>query len=59
MVINKLPDGSENTILFDNNNDPFQLNNIADKEPETISYLISELQKWLLTTNDPWKINSK
>ena len=57
LMINKLSDGSESTTLFDNINDPYQLNNIAGKDPEIVSYLILELQKWLTANNDPWRKN--
>jgi arylsulfatase A-like enzyme len=40
--------------LFDLENDPYQLRNIADDEPSRVSRLRSILGYWLEKTSDPW-----
>ncbi len=42
-------------ILHDNLNDPYQLKNIAGKEPGVVSQLKRELNSWLRKTNDHWQ----
>ncbi len=43
--------------LFDNQNDPYQLVNIAAENPEIVQQLIrQELEPWLIKTGDPWSI---
>ena len=41
-------------ILFDREQDPFQLNNIAPDQPELIKQFSSRLKDWLKKTNDPF-----
>lgn len=41
-------------ILFDRGQDPFQLNNIAARRPELIKQFSSRLKAWLKKTNDPF-----
>jgi len=53
-VVEKEDDNSFNYILFDNQNDPYQLKNIADESPELSDRLKAELNRWLKATNDPW-----
>lgn len=51
---NKPVSGGEELVLFDNMNDPYQLQNIVNSNPETVKHLKSELKFWLEKTNDPW-----
>ena len=55
MIINKNTDGSDKKFLYDNLHDPFQLENIAEKEVETVNGLKKELNEWLLLTKDSWR----
>jgi len=48
-------DGKKEILLFDNQKDPYQLNNIAESSPKVVRRLTSELRQWLDKTNDPWK----
>ena len=41
-------------ILFDRDQDPFQLNNIASDQPELIKQFSNQLKDWLKKTNDPF-----
>lgn len=41
-------------LLFDREQDPFQLNNIAPDQPELIKQFSSRLKDWLKKTNDPF-----
>jgi arylsulfatase A-like enzyme len=43
-----------NTILFDNQNDPFQLNNIAVEHPDLVNKFKSQVFEKLTEINDPW-----
>ena len=46
-----------NYTLYDNQNDPFQLKNIATENPQVVRQLIEEeLEPWLEKTSDPWWI---
>ncbi len=54
-AINRLKDGKNEVLLFDNRKDPYQLNNIADSRPEVVRKLTGELNQWLRKTKDPWK----
>jgi len=54
-AINRLKDGKNEVLLFDNRKDPYQLNNIADSSPEVVRRLTGELNQWLRKTKDPWK----
>jgi arylsulfatase A-like enzyme len=49
-------DGKKKVLLFDNQQDPYQLKNIAASEPEVVRQLTDELTQWLRKTRDPWKI---
>jgi len=55
MVINNTPDeATEQVALFDNSNDPCQMENIADRRPDAARKLIEEdLIPWLARTGDP------
>jgi hypothetical protein len=48
--------GYKDILLFDNQNDPYQLKNIAENNPTIVRKLTAELKQWLKKTNDPWKI---
>jgi arylsulfatase A-like enzyme len=55
LSIEKTADGVVATILHDNVEDPFQLQNIADDQPDLVQELIdTELTPWLERTRDPW-----
>lgn len=41
-------------LLFDREQDPFRLNNIAPGQPELIKQFSSRLKDWLKKTNDPF-----
>ena len=41
-------------ILFDREQDPYQLNNLASSQPELIKEFASRLKEWLKKTNDPF-----
>jgi len=42
-------------LLFDRIEDPFQLKNIAEENPDVVREMAEELNFWLRKTNDPWK----
>ena len=43
-------------LLFDNQEDPFQLRNLAESRPELVRQpLPEELEPWLRRTRDPWR----
>lgn len=48
-------DGKKEILLFDNQKDPYQLNNIAESNPKAVRKLTEELNRWLKKTNDTWK----
>jgi arylsulfatase A-like enzyme len=54
LIINKMPNKPIETVLRDNLNDPYQLQNIADVNPQLVSELTIELTKWLRKNQDPW-----
>ena len=55
LVVDRMPDQEEDTILYDNVADPYQLKNIAEDQPEVVQRLIrEELVPWLRRTGDPW-----
>ena len=54
--IQKQKDSTEQRFLYDNQDDPWQLKNIAATRPDLVKQLVEkELQPWLKKTNDPWK----
>ncbi|MCK4558327.1 MAG: sulfatase [Calditrichia bacterium] len=60
MMLNIVPDRTKEIFLFDRENDPYQLENIAEKNPDIVQELISEeLIPWLKRTNDPWLVTMK
>ena len=54
-TINRQKDGKNEILLFDNKNDPYQLENIAGSSPEAVRRLTGKLNQWLRKTKDPWK----
>jgi arylsulfatase A-like enzyme len=55
LMIRKTPDRPTITVLHDNENDPYQLKNIADEQPQIATRLMKkELVPWLKKTRDPW-----
>ena len=56
MVIKKMPGEAAETWLFENARDPYQLENLAEKEPGLVEKLArEELLPWLEKANDPWR----
>ena len=54
-MISRMPDEAEYAVLYDNQNDPYQLKNIAPENPSLVRELIrSELTPLLERTRDPW-----
>ena len=55
LSINVMPDEDFEIILFDNINDTYQMNNIAEQKKELINNLLEqELIPWLKKIDDPW-----
>ena len=55
LMIEKGTDGTESTVLHDNDADPFQMSNVASEHPDIVEELrIKELAPWLRRTGDPW-----
>jgi hypothetical protein len=55
LSIEKWRDREPEVILHDNQEDPFQLRNVAEERPEIVEELTQqELFPWLEETNDPW-----
>ncbi|MBN1225055.1 MAG: sulfatase [Candidatus Aminicenantes bacterium] len=58
LVISKMPDSPKATMLHDNVNDPYQLVNSAEAQPDLVRRLVEEeLNPWLDKTGDPWLNN--
>jgi arylsulfatase A-like enzyme len=54
LMISKMPDMEIEHVLHDNINDPYQLKNFADENPDIVKFLVeNELNPWLRKTNDP------
>ncbi len=53
-VVSKAEGKPEEVFLHDNVNDPYQLKNIADEQPELVTFLRKTLEKTLAQYNDPW-----
>ncbi|MBE9542099.1 MAG: hypothetical protein IMF01_07250 [Proteobacteria bacterium] len=53
LMINK-DERVDQTELYDNLEDPYQLNNLSNTSPELVAKLGSELKIWLEKANDPW-----
>jgi len=54
MMISKEEGSGPEYVLHDNVNDPFQLENVAEENPDVTSRLERELAHLLKKTNDPW-----
>ena len=55
LSMEKTENGVVDTILHDNVNDPYQLQNIAQGRPDVVTELVErELTPWLEKTGDPW-----
>ena len=54
LMIQKDLDKQDQVELFDNQKDPFQLNNLSEKQTEIRKTLTKELEGWLVKTKDPW-----
>jgi arylsulfatase A-like enzyme len=55
LSVEKGAGGDMNLILHDNLEDPFQLENIGDENPQLVRELMeTELIPWLVETRDPW-----
>ena len=54
LMISKMPGEPRRTVLHDNLEDPYQLENIAERSPEVVQRLVrEELEPWLRRTDDP------
>jgi len=53
-VVTRTKDGGEEMILHDNIADPYQLENIADDQPNLVAELREEMNGWLAKNGDPW-----
>jgi len=56
-VMNQGKDGPKEVMLFDRQNDPYQLKNIAGESHELAKELTSMLRDWLMKYQDPWLKN--
>ena len=55
LVVDRMPGKEEQLLLYDNVADPYQLDNIAQDQPQVVDRLIrEELVPWLRRTGDPW-----
>jgi hypothetical protein len=54
LMIQKNLDKQDQVELFDNQKDPFQLNNLSEKQTEIRKTLTKELEGWLVKTKDSW-----
>ncbi len=55
LMISKADGKPREIVLHDNVADPFQLENIADAQPEIVKQLVEkELRPWLEKSGDPW-----
>ncbi len=54
LMVEKNKDKPVKTVLHDNVNDPYQLENIAGHNPEVLKTLKAELENWLKKYDDPW-----
>ncbi len=50
--------GIENYLLFDNQNDPYQLKNMAKENPELINEFQDKMINELSKINDPWTLEN-
>ena len=52
-VVKRKSEGEE-VVLHDNIADPYQLENVAEQNPELVSELRQEMNAWLEKNEDPW-----
>jgi arylsulfatase A-like enzyme len=57
LMINR--DEANEVELYDNQEDPHQLNNLGDSRPDLVAELSKELKIWLDKTNDPWLLDTE
>jgi N-acetylglucosamine-6-sulfatase len=55
-VVQRSKDGADVEILHDNQNDPYQMENVAGERIELAAELRGEMEAWLRETGDPWEI---
>jgi len=56
LIIDRMPKQEERVLLYDRKTDPYQLENLADKQPELVKKLTrDELEPWLKRTGDSWE----
>ncbi|MHC4518654.1 MAG: sulfatase family protein [Planctomycetota bacterium] len=53
-VVSKTSGKPPEYVLHDNQNDPYQLKNIAPDRPEIVQQLTGQLERRLRANNDPW-----
>ena len=58
-VVIRENDQPEQLLLYDNEQDPYQLTNIGGEDPALVQQLTLELNQWLEKTNDPWTTMEK
>ncbi len=56
-VIDQGKENQQKVMLFDRQNDPYQLKNIAGESPELAKELTTQLREWLMKYQDPWLKN--
>jgi hypothetical protein len=49
-------DEGETLIVHDNQEDPYQMRNVAAERPALVKELTEELSRWLERTGDPWSL---
>lgn len=56
LVIDRVPNQEERVVLYDRKTDPYQLQNLAEEQPEVVERLKrEELEPWLKRMEDPWE----
>ncbi|KPK66136.1 MAG: hypothetical protein AMK73_00930 [Planctomycetes bacterium SM23_32] len=53
-VMRRSPDGEEHVVLHDNEEDPYQMRNVAGENPGLVADLRAESERWLRELDDPW-----
>lgn len=53
-AIRSMPGARDETFLFDNRDDPYQLRNVAGERHDLVRELREELYRWIEATGDPW-----
>ena len=54
LAITKYEDKPEERVLFDNQNDPYQMSNLVLTHSDVVDELSDALHEWLKKTGDPW-----